>query len=230
MSRNKKSFEKERNYAVEMRFSEKTKITSVKVDKGMISMMTDNIEVKPGSSAYIKFYEKGNGKEKKTLRIPLKSPNLYITEVLENTNLIIAVDTNVKNGKSASVAAVFLVLKTHDSYEINFIKGYYNVFENKTGLHSEVIAMDCLFKNIKAGVIACVLENDNVLVVTDHNLGKIEQFNRRELPLIDGDDTSYLPDNVNLVYASTDTKHDSVFNEMLAECDRCATELLKLKW
>ncbi len=58
--------------------------------------------------------------------------------------------------------------------------------------------------------------------VFDHNLDKMDHYNNRVLPLIPDDEMSCLPQKVALAYASSDTKHDSEFNEIIAECDSAA--------
>lgn len=229
MSKSEKNSRKERFEAIEMKFSEPTRLSKLLLDEGNIKMISDDGEVLPESSSYVKFYNRDSGKQKTTLRFDLDKATLDVMSFLDHINVIIALDTNtdLKSNKSVAVAAVFIVFGRRDTYELYFIRSLVYKFINTTEIKSELVALNSLIQAIKEGQIEYILEGDQVLIVVDHNLDKLEQYNKKELPLIDGNATSVLPDNITLAYASTDQYNDSVFNQMLKECDRCASEILK---
>ena len=222
----KKSDRKERHEAIEMEFSEPTRVDGIRFHGNSFELLSAGKVVEPRTSSYVKYYNRDSGKEKITLRFDLDRPTLGSAVVPKKTSVVIIIDTNTKGERSASVAAFHLVTQNTDVLELYYLGILYWKFVNKTQIHSEKIAMDNLFKNIKAGRIPYILNNDTILAITDHNLGKLERLNRREEPLIEEDDTSYIPENITLAYASADKKNDSIFNEMIAECDRCAAELI----
>lgn len=60
-------------------------------------------------------------------------------------------------------------------------------------------------------------------IIVDSELGNIQAYNKREIPIIDN---FFLPRNFQLLYASADAQNDSVFNQAIAYCDKSATEIL----
>lgn len=223
----KDNLRKERHESIEMEFPVPTRIDRVVIDHGIIKMMSGGIEVSPKTTSYVKFYERDSGKEKTTVRFDLEKASFDIASLFRNCDVIIIMDTNNDGDRSATAAALYLVIQTSDGYELDFMGGLCRVFENKTKTHSEAIAIDSLVKEIQSGKNRYVLKNDRVLIVTDHDLGRHRSLNNREKPLIEGDETSMLPENITLAYASADVKNDSFFNKMIAECDRCASGLLR---
>ena len=229
MSKKNNGVSKERFEAIEMKFPELTRITKVMLCEDGIRMISDDREEIPESSSYVKFYNRDSGKPKTTLRFDLDRATFDVMNILNHINVIVALDTNTdkKSNKSVAVAAIFLVLGQRDAYEFHFMKCLTCRFINTTDIESELVALNSFIQAIKEGQIGYILETDQVLIIIDHNLGKLEQYNRRVLPLIDDNALSILPNNINLAYASTDQYNDSVSNQMLQECDRGASDILR---
>lgn len=61
-------------------------------------------------------------------------------------------------------------------------------------------------------------------LIVDSELGSIQDFNQRKRTIIDD---FFLPNNFHLLYASADTKNDSVLNQAIAFCDKSATQFLE---
>lgn len=69
------------------------------------------------------------------------------------------------------------------------------------------------------------LKETKCLLVVDSHLGELQRIARRSSPIL----TDYfLPRNVWLAYASSDTSTDSPLNSLMARCDRIAARLLDL--
>lgn len=213
-----------------MCFSEPTKITGVKIGNERIRLYSSDVEMVPESSSFVKFYDRDSGKEKKTLMLRLENATFDFTKSLDGINVAIVVDTNTdpKTRKSVSIAMLFLVLNSegYNGYELNYMGTMVKMFIKKTEVSSEILALNDLLHEIENGKVGYIIDGDNILIFIDHNLGKLNQFNDRVLPLIPDDETSYLPQKVTLAYASSDAKHDSEINEIMAECDRIATLVL----
>lgn len=218
---------KERHEAIEMRFSKPTKVTEVRFAGNFFEMISDGEIVRPEVSSYVKFHERDSGKNKITMRIDIDRPTFDISSFPGSINMIIILDTNTRGNRSAAVAAFHSVNRIQDGYELNHMGILFCKFVNRTEIHSEGVAMDSLFKDIRAGRNKYTLKDDKILVVTDRDLGRLERLNRREEPMIKNDATSYLPESVILAYASSDKKNDSLFNAMIHECDRIASNLIK---
>ncbi|MBP3197250.1 MAG: hypothetical protein J6N21_09640 [Butyrivibrio sp.] len=222
---------KYRKHAVQVHFMEPTKVTGVRIENNNIHLYSDGEEVIPKEASFIKFYERDSGKDKKTLELKLKSANFDVSHAVRNIDVVIVIDTNtdIKTCRAVSVAMFYLLIKDKNliEYELHYMGTMIKMFINKTKVSSELWALEALLKEISEGKIGHIIEGDDLLVFIDHNLDKIEQFNSRELSLIPNDESSYLPEKVTLAYASSDAKHDSEFNEIMAECDRIATLELK---
>lgn len=65
-----------------------------------------------------------------------------------------------------------------------------------------------------------------ILIIIDHNLDRIDEYNERKIPLIPGIEESYLPPKIYLMYASSDKKNDSLFNQIIENCDQIATKTI----
>lgn len=228
MSKKDNGSKKERHYAVEISYSTPMKISGIKIENGEISFLSDGVKPAPQSISFVKFYNKDNGREKKTLKIPLDQATFDVDSLLDTVDIVIAIDTNTGiSGEAVSVAIFYLVLKAKDAseYEMNYMGMLTSTFVDTTDVSNELVALNSLLKMISNGQVGYVLKDDKALIIIDHHLGEMERYNSREIPLIKWDETSYLPHNITLAYASTDTQNDSAFNKILAECDKLANEL-----
>lgn len=105
-----------------------------------------------------------------------------------------------------------------------------NDFGNKNcWMSPELLALDLMIKEIKNGCWFPYSVGTKVLFVIDHNLGLIDKINSGDTPIIFGDVNSYLPLNMKIMYASDKPVSDSIFNEMISECDKisnlCRTKI-----
>jgi hypothetical protein len=65
---------------------------------------------------------------------------------------------------------------------------------------------------------------NNALLVVDAHLGELPRIARREVPLLG---ECFLPDNMWLAYASSDTAGESPLNRVIGLCDAVSTKVLK---
>ena len=66
-------------------------------------------------------------------------------------------------------------------------------------------------------------QNKTVAIVVDSELGALQQYNKREKPLVQD---IYLPPGFTLVYASADSGMEFIANQLIRICDKCAGEVL----
>jgi hypothetical protein len=60
-------------------------------------------------------------------------------------------------------------------------------------------------------------------IIVDSDLGHLSEINKREVPILDN---FYLPQNIQLIYASADKKNDTFLNEAISFCDKIAKQVL----
>jgi hypothetical protein len=61
-------------------------------------------------------------------------------------------------------------------------------------------------------------------IIVDSELGNLKGFNNRVIPILDG---FYLPQNMTLVYASSDKARESASNQLLRVADSTASRVLQ---
>ncbi len=61
-------------------------------------------------------------------------------------------------------------------------------------------------------------------IITDHDLSNHLKYNKKELPIFY---TFYLPNNFNLVFATSDSGSSNIINMLIKKCDKNANEVLK---
>lgn len=78
-------------------------------------------------------------------------------------------------------------------------------------------------------LIEFIREHRNYLVtkkygiIVDSDLGNIPNYNSRKAPIIDD---FYLPQNFQLIYASSDAANDEITNQVIAFCDKISKKML----
>ncbi len=60
-------------------------------------------------------------------------------------------------------------------------------------------------------------------IIVDSDLGSLSAINKREAPILDD---FFLPENIQLIYASSDKKNDTFLNEAISYCDKIAKQVL----
>ena len=62
-------------------------------------------------------------------------------------------------------------------------------------------------------------------LVVDSDFGEINSYNERKKPVCG---TFYLPENFDLIYATSDRRNESIFNKLLSESDKTSKKVLDL--
>ncbi len=87
----------------------------------------------------------------------------------------------------------------------------------KPEVHAWAVAINTVYSQIQNK-----RRNKTVAIVVDSELGALQQYNKREKPLVQG---FYLPSGFTLVYASADTGMAFISNQLIRICDKCASEV-----
>lgn len=172
-------------------------------------------------------YYTAKGKFKVTNSVPSNnesiSTNLY--ELLSKYDVLYAIDTNKKviNGVEYCISNrmhLQLELLSPQYWELKLTRLPAYVFTNPTkGEHEEKIGW---VQFISSGQLA----NKNVRIglVTDHELGYLPLFNRRQKEITG---MGLLPENIEFIYASADRDKGSPLNKAIMSCDADSNKLLK---
>lgn len=176
-------------------------------------------------------YDKTSGKVKRTNSTPLKNTELPFDcdrAIFKNFDVLIAIDTNTKliNDNLVSVTSSYFVNKLISEC-------------NKTGQYPFVPFASHLFININESINAEKLgwhtiisnyvqnkfpRNYRIGVVVDCDLGAHDSINSHKNPYFE---QFNLPENIQLIYASSDTKNDSIANQMINFSDKLANNIMK---
>ncbi|WP_018883093.1 hypothetical protein [Paenibacillus massiliensis] len=222
---------KTRNQSVTMDMKNPIAITSYELtSNGDLKLFAGGREVIPKMANLNISLDRPNEKVKQTLKINQNPINLQtnINALINDYDFVYAVDTNTHNslinGEYFSVG-VALEYKNNNKQELQFQNSFTIQFNHREKFIAEKLGIVELIKKI---IIDKNLETNGlkILLVTDHDLGNIDRYNSREIPMIEDTDL-YLPNNFTLVYASADKKNDSILNSMISQCDQEASRISK---
>jgi hypothetical protein len=145
---------------------------------------------------------------------------------LKKFDLIFAIDTNTKvvNGEVISISCIVLCKLTYGK---------------KNAIIAEYAPVHCLeFRNIRQDAeniawmksIQLIIANPSynpklkIGLIVDSDLGNISAYNNRSVPIYAD---FYLPQNIELIYASADVGKEFVVNKLISLCDKEAKMLLE---
>ncbi|MCZ1265966.1 hypothetical protein ACIOBL_17970 [Paenibacillus taichungensis] len=222
---------KPRIQSVNMDMENPIAITSYELtSNGELKLFVDGQEVTPKMANLNISLDRPNKKIKQTLKINQNPMNLQtdLNALLHDYDFIYAVDTNTSNSlinDEYFSVGVALEYKNYKKQELQFQSSFTIQLNHKEKHLAEKLGIIELIKKI---IIDKSLETNDlkILLVTDHDLGNIDRYNSREIPMIEETDL-YLPKNFTLVYASADKKNDSILNSMISQCDQEASRILK---
>lgn len=198
---------------------------------GTISFEKDGQTIVPQSAYLTQSKPRENNNDKITLNAPIKEvSNLTINllDLIGKLDHLFIIDTNTpeqivkEDGKKTSACAIQHYQVIED--ELLFINQFGQIFDHDSNIHGEKIAIAKLISYILFDLK--IEPNKLIGIVTDHDLGNHEKYNAREIPLINGMDL-YLPEHISFIYASADKKNENFLTQLINECDKRATELLK---
>lgn len=230
MAKNKKG-KKPRTYSVTPDMGKPVSANGFFCDPktGEFKLLNDGQVLNPISATVEQSYERKKG-SKILNRVVTKPTHLFANpnRVLEQFDTIYAVDTNTRviNSLSTSVTGIVggentkPIILGNTSIMFRPIKCF--EFRN----------VSCKAENlgwrevIKAIVSAATYnERKRIALIVDSDLGMIDSYNRREVPIIDD---FIIPKNFSLIYASTDSGNENIANKMLKLADWMSTDILNL--
>jgi hypothetical protein len=182
-------------------------------------------EIKP--SGLEMFYDRPGKTSKKVLRMEDSGTTSKFDALIKKYSLLVAIDTNTATigGTTYHVGyACHTVL--NEKKEIEKV----DPFPGRFILTGEVDNPE--FRNIRSLIQAlqqikfdpvAKFEDHFIGIVTDSDLINHSDYNKRKIPLIED---FYLPENVELIYAS-DGSSDTTFNKMIMWCHKQSADLFK---
>ena len=160
-----------------------------------------------------------------------QAPSGYLNQrqlIETEYDAIAGVDTNdfdLTDGRHVSICASFAskpVLKNHAENVFCDITPAFIVESPRTGLNPEVLGWYLFLKYVYP--LLPIAGDQKLAVVVDSELNDLASFNHRKTPYY-GD--YYLPKNVELIYASSDTGTE-LPNKLMRKCDRLSRDVYKM--
>lgn len=183
----------------------------------------------PGSLHQKIVYERDSGKEKVLISTPC-SDEIGRFETIENLknnfDFLFAVDTNTRvvAGERTSLSVSYFVPNRLSSYTkaipfLPFCAFEINCIVN--GVNPETVGWHILFEKLRnAGTFQI---SNRIGVIVDSELGRLIEVNRKGMPYYE---SYFLPDEIQLTYASSDTGKEFLPNQMISYCDKMAEKCL----
>lgn len=142
------------------------------------------------------------------------SSQMGIITNLRNFDIILGIDTNSRIVKDELTHLGMAIQITKEDDGINFL--IINMFK----LSGNIIKPENQnWKNLIEYILAHENYSESLkyAIVVDSDLDKLPQYNARLLPIIEN---FFLPQNIQLIYASSDTPNDAITNQLIAACDK----------
>jgi hypothetical protein len=148
------------------------------------------------------------------------------TTLTRDFDVICGIDTNCKaiNAETMAVAALMhcrpaQMSETNVEYRCSV---FFFAFKNCPAGGSERYAWSLLLNMIMSN--PNYNQNLRIAIITDHDLGRHPAYNSGSVPIWRD---IYLPPNVKLVFATSDSGRDNFMNEMIVDCDKESSRILK---
>lgn len=194
--------------------------------KDTFSDIINGNDSSPDSLIYIaRSYFSESGKHKTTLLVPsdMKTSDILYDQ-LQRYKSICVIDTNTKEtaGVSLSVSCAAYISIEYigdNKWRDMVLTRMLPVLSISDEGNPEVSAWYRFIKFI------CSKTREAIALVVDSDLGNIPKYNARELPIYH---EFYLPDNIELIYASSERDLASPLNKAINICDEDAKRILTL--
>lgn len=176
-------------------------------------------------------YERSKGRKVVT-RVPQSVVGASLSpekKLFQRYNKIFSIDTNRDSDTADGVYSVAIIRL--DSVWCGSARGL--IHHWKISVVCCLIYAEIHFKPENFGWIVSLLhlqetdqisDSDRVGLVVDSDLGNIDAFNKREKPVERG---FFLPGNVELIYASSDTGRTNILNKLIATADSISSQSLR---
>lgn len=219
---------KPRIVSITMDMGEPVDVNGVKISPtGSIELLKDGIPLMPANAYHTINFDRPKG-PKILNKTPLDPNKLIIDSnlALEKFDRIFAIDTNTKtiNDENVSVSCVVLCKLSRDKNDLLIAKVapiHCLEFRNIQGITENIAWMKAI-QLITANPSYSV--NMKLGIIVDSDLGNISSYNNRSKPFYSD---FYLPQNIELIYASTDVGKEYLANKLISLCDKEATKLLE---
>ncbi len=206
-------------------FDEGAVIHGYRVSGDTIELIGENGQVlKPSYAAIGSGYERDSGKFKSTTQVVADPERMSgnVPDWLNRYDRLFAVDTNTVDLDSQKLCVTCCVRTNIKFAETNTWNGSIEPLE----------ALVIMNPHLKPELIGWLdvlgrINSDPTLrvgLVVDSELGSIPEFNLRKIPIVDD---IFLPENVELIYASSGHDRNLPFNFLIAKCDADASLLLE---
>lgn len=171
---------------------------------------------------YTKYYLRSSNKPKFLNKIEFQSSSdftLSDTEIVQKFDCMWAIDTNRKEifGELANVSAITEGDTTGSGEYTATLAIIFGLTKDNPELFGWRQFINIIMTNIPNS------STRRFGLIVDSELDKISQFNSRKLP-IHGD--FFLPENWTLIYATSDSGKESIFNKMLSESDKTSSKVI----
>ncbi len=219
---------KPRNICITTDMGRPVEVNGIRVSpSGYFEFLHNGLTLTPENAYHDISFDRIQG-QKILSKIPL-DPNKLLMDpnfVLQKFDGVFAIDTNTKiiNGEIISISCCIVLCVL--TYKNNIITAQY-------------APIHCLeFRNIKqqAENIAWMKSiqlisanpsynpNLKIGIIVDSDLGNLSEYNNRIKPIYSD---FYLPQNIELIYASTDVGKEYIINKLISLCDKEARILLE---
>jgi len=176
------------------------------------------------------FYNRSSGKEKTLNSTPSAGSDGYFNQMSNlrsNFDYLFAADTNTVSfkGKRFSLCVSLCSTKPLDQCGNDFPFSVFRVValsEVSSNTNPECISWHLIIDNICRSKAYSV--NHRIGLIVDSELDKIPYINRRKVPYYSN---AYLPENIQLIYASSGKGKEYLTNQMISYCDKRASELIE---
>lgn len=224
------SIRKPRSTFVTVDMGEPTSVNGVRIDpvSGYVHFLYKGIPITPQKARIEMTYQRQKG-PKILSQASLGTNELYVdvNRAIEKYDLVYAVDTNTESFNDETISVCCVVLGIIDKIEI----------PGSTTIR--FCPVHCLeFRNISIKpekllwrtVIELVQKNPSyntnlkIALIVDSDLQNISAYNDRKLPIAED---FYLPPNLKMIYASSDSGMENIPNKMIILADRWSRRLLK---
>jgi hypothetical protein len=219
---------KPRTTAITMDMGKPVAVNGVRVSPdGSVELLRDGVPLIPEKAYHDVSYSRGKG-PKILNRMPIDPARLVVNQYrhFKDFNLLYAIDTNTRNVNSEKISISCVVLCKITAVEEDHMTAEYAPIHCLEFRNIKQFAENIAWMKAIQFVISHPLYGPNLKIgfIVDSDLGKLSAYNSRSLPIY-GD--FYLPQNVELIYASADVGKEFLENQLISVCDKEAEMLLE---
>lgn len=204
--------------------------TNGPVEEISVTVHGDSVSVKNSDPKYTTTevsYERDSGKPKRISTMRGRDGTGWLdfhAHLKINYQYLFGVDTNCSHidGQKIAVVAIYHCPERihRDTKQLAIDPlAVYLLLEPKRGVNPELIGWHIAITNH----ILQPSDGSCIGMVVDSEAGRLQDFNSRDTPYL-GD--SYLPDYVDLIYASADKK-DKITNQIIRYCDKLSSRVIE---